>query len=218
MDASGAVGSLAVSTTTAPAYLARVRDLTGRDARWPALPARRGNAPPPRRERAAERHSDDVEVDGLTLRAATTDLPGPGDLRITLFGPTESGGFLSSSPLVVAVLVAFFAVALIFVAMLLRALGGQVAAMLDAARRIGGGDFSQKVPVVGKDEMAGLASEFNKMSDRLSTQMDEVRRQQIEIDRSVSRIGEAFASGLDRKTLLRWSSRLRSRPAAPSTG
>ena len=102
----------------------------------------------------------------------------------------------------VAVLVAFFAVALIFVAMLLRALGGQVAAMLDAARRIGKGDFSQKVPVVGKDEMAGLASEFNKMGDRLSTQMDEVRRQQIEIDRSVSRIGEAFASGLDRKTLL----------------
>ncbi len=50
--------------------------------------------------------------------------------------------------------------------------------------------------------MAGLASEFNKMGDRLSTQMDEVRRQQIEIDRSVSRIGEAFASGLDRKTLL----------------
>jgi len=40
------------------------------------------------------------------------------------------------------------------------------------------------------------------MSDRLSTQLDEVRRQQIEIDRSVSRIGQAFASGLDRKALL----------------
>ena len=99
-------------------------------------------------------------------------------------------------------LVAFFAVALVFVALLLRALGGQVAAMLDAARRIGQGDFSHKVPVVGKDEMAGLASEFNKMSDRLKTQMDELRRQQIEIDRSVSRIGEAFASGLDRQALL----------------
>ena len=74
--------------------------------------------------------------------------------------------------------------------------------MLDAARRIGQGDFSHKVPVVGKDEMAGLASEFNKMSDRLKTQMDELRRQQIEIDRSVSRIGEAFASGLDRQALL----------------
>ena len=56
--------------------------------------------------------------------------------------------------------------------------------------------------MVGKDEMAGLASEFNKMSDRLSAQMEELRRQQIEIDRSVRRIGEAFASGLDRQGLL----------------
>src|SRR5439155_22809533 len=88
------------------------------------------------------------------------------------------------------------------VTMLLRMLGGQVRTMLDAARGIGRGDFSRKVPVVGSDEMAGLASEFNKMSDRLSAQMEELRRQQVEIDRSVRRIGEAFASGLDRETLL----------------
>jgi diguanylate cyclase (GGDEF)-like protein len=96
----------------------------------------------------------------------------------------------------------FFAVALVFVAMLLRALGGQVAAMLEAARGIGEGDFSRTVPVVGSDEMAGLASEFNKMSGRLAAQMEELRRQQVEIERSVRRIGEAFASGLDRQGLL----------------
>jgi diguanylate cyclase (GGDEF)-like protein len=199
----GDLGTLIVSTTTPSRYLADVRHLTARDA---ALLGPDGtisqtvdleNADLP-----ASGRSGDVEVSGITLRAGTTDLPGTGDLQLTLFGPTESGGFFSSSPLVAAVLVAFFAVALIFVAMLLRALGGQVAAMLDAARRIGQGDFSHKVPVVGKDEMAGLASEFNKMSDRLSTQMDELRRQQIEIDRSVSRIGQASASGLDRQALL----------------
>jgi diguanylate cyclase (GGDEF)-like protein len=199
----GSLGSLFVSTTTPSAYLAEVRHLTGRDA---ALLGSEGpisqtldldDASLP-----TTGHSGDVEVSGQTLRAGVTDLPGAADLRLALFGPTESGGFFSSSPLVAAVLVAFFAVALVFVAMLLRALGGQVAAMLDAARRIGQGDFSHKVPVVGKDEMAGLASEFNKMSDRLSTQMDALRRQQIEIDRSVSRIGEAFASGLDRQALL----------------
>jgi len=103
---------------------------------------------------------------------------------------------------VAAVLVSFFAIALLFVAMLLRTLGGQVRAMLGAARSIGEGDFSRQVPVVGRDEMAGLASEFNKMSDRLSDQMDALRRQQVEIDRSVRRIGEAFASGLDRQALL----------------
>jgi diguanylate cyclase (GGDEF)-like protein len=87
--------------------------------------------------------------------------------------------------------------------MLLRMLGGQVRAMLEAARGIGEGDFSRKVPVIGDDEMAGLASEFNKMSDRLSAQMEELRRRQMEIDRSVRRIGEAFESGLDRQGLLK---------------
>ena len=50
--------------------------------------------------------------------------------------------------------------------------------------------------------MAGLATEFNKMSDQLVAQMDQLRSQQVEIDRSVRRIGEAFASGLDRDGLL----------------
>ncbi len=200
----GAVGSLIVSTTTASAYVAEVHRLTGRGV---ALLGTSGpiastvqiagaNLP-------ASGHTANVDVGGHSMRAGTTALPGPTPLRLALFGPTESGGFFSSSPLVAAVLVVFFAIALVFVAMLLRALGGQVAAMLAAARGIGEGDFSRTVPVVGSDEMAGLASEFNKMSGRLSAQMDELRRQQVEIDRSVRRIGEAFASGLDRQGLLR---------------
>jgi diguanylate cyclase (GGDEF)-like protein len=200
----GAVGSLIVSTTTASAYVAEVHRLTGRGV---ALLGTSGpiastvqiagaNLP-------ASGHTANVDVGGHSMRAGTTALPGPTPLRLALFGPTESGGFFSSSPLVAAVLVVFFAIALVFVAMLLRALGGQVAAMLAAARGIGEGDFSRTVPVVGSDEMAGLASEFNKMSGRLSAQMDELRRQQVEIDRSVRRIGEAFASGLDRQGLLK---------------
>jgi diguanylate cyclase (GGDEF)-like protein len=74
--------------------------------------------------------------------------------------------------------------------------------MLSAARRIGKGDFSRKLPVEGNDEMAGLAREFNAMSDQLEAQIDELRRQRTEIEQSVRRIGEAFASGLDRGALL----------------
>ena len=121
-----------------------------------------------------------------------------------MFGPVEDGGVLASSPAVVAILVGVFLIALAFVITIQRTLSGQVESMLDAARRIGGGDFSQKVPVTGgpRDEMAGLATEFNKMSDRLAEQMEQLRSQQVEIDRSVRRIGEAFASGLDRDSLL----------------
>jgi diguanylate cyclase (GGDEF)-like protein len=200
----GGIGSLTVSTTTPAAYLASVRHLTGRDATLLAAgePAastvRLGgtNLPPGGR-------SADVEIDGEAARAAATELPPPGDLRLVLFSPRESAGFFSSSPLVIGALVVFFAIAFLFVLTLLRMLGGQVRSMLDAARGMGQGDFSRKVPVVGRDEMAGLASEFNKMSDRLGAQMDELRRQQVEIDRSVRRIGQAFASGLDRQALLR---------------
>ena len=40
------------------------------------------------------------------------------------------------------------------------------------------------------------------MSDRLGQQMDQLRRQRLEIENSVRRIGDAFASGLDRQALL----------------
>jgi diguanylate cyclase (GGDEF)-like protein len=200
----GEIGSLTVSTTTPSAYLASVRHLTGRDAillaggRRVASTVKVGGA-----ELPASRDSRDVEIGGDEYRAAATTLPPPGRLRLVLFSPRESAGFFSSSPLVVGALAVFFAIALLFVLALLRMLGGQVRAMLDAARGIGKGDFSGKVPVVGRDEMAGLATEFNKMSDRLDAQMKELRRQQVEIDHSVRRIGQAFASGLDRQALLR---------------
>jgi len=198
------IGSLLASTTTADSYLRSVEKLTGREAALYAGHdqlsstielAPGADLPPPG-------ESGDLDVGDQQQRAASIDLPPPGALRLTVFGPIESGGFLSSSPAVAAALAGFFGLALLFVVMLLRTLQGQVATMLGAARSIGGGDFSKKVPVIGHDEMAGLADEFNKMSDRLADQIDQLRRQQIEIDRSVRRIGEAFASGLDRQASL----------------
>jgi diguanylate cyclase (GGDEF)-like protein len=203
-DSGRQIGSVTVSTTTPSAYLASVRHLTGRDG---ALLGPGGLAASTVKVHPsalpANGHSGDVDVGDETLRVAATGLPPPGNLRLALFAPRESGGFFSSSPLVIAALVVFFAIAFLFVLTLLRVLGGQVRSMLDAASRIGDGDFSRKVPVVGRDEMAGLASEFNKMSDRLGEQMAELQRQKVEIDRSVRRIGQAFASGLDRQALLR---------------
>jgi len=143
-----------------------------------------------------------VDLPGGDMRVATVPLNGaePG-LHLALFGPVE-GAALAARPVVAGALAAFFAIALFFIVMLVRSLQGQIAAMLSAARRIGGGDFSREVPVEGRDEMAGLASEFNKMSDRLAAQMGELRRQRAELERSIRRIGEAFAHGLNRDALL----------------
>jgi diguanylate cyclase (GGDEF)-like protein len=198
------LGSVLASGITAARYAARVQHLTERgvailvDGRPVASTPDLGEVDIPGSGGAST-----VELPSGDMRVATARLGGaePG-VRLAMFGPIGTAGVLSTRPVVLAALVAFFAIALLFIVLLVRSLQGQIAAMLAAARRIGGGDFSREVPVEGSDEMAGLALEFNKMSERLSEQMGELRRQRAELERSVRRIGEAFAHGLDREALL----------------
>lgn len=201
----GALGSIRASYASARSYIEEVRNLTGNEFEVAVLrqgdevasTVDIGSATLP-----AGGGASDIDLAAGELRVAGIPLTGAGQgARLALFGPIESGGPLTR-PVVAGALALFFAIALLFIAMLLRALQGQVAAMLGAARRIGSGDFSRKVPVEGRDEMAGLASEFNKMSDRLSRQMNELREQRAELERSIRRVGEAFASGLDRVAVL----------------
>lgn len=195
--------TLYVSTTGARSYVHEVRRLTGLNV---AVVGPRGRAagtfPLAGASLPATGTSGEVKVSGETMRATTARLPGAGRLELAMVAPVTTGGFLSSRPAVAAALAAFLALALGLVILVLRALSGQVGSMLGAARRIGRGDFSDEVPVVGHDEMAGLAEEFNKMSGRLAAQIEQLRAQRDEIERSVQRIGEAFASGLDRGALL----------------
>jgi diguanylate cyclase (GGDEF)-like protein len=198
----GRLATLTASTVSARAYARQVARLTGREAAilrgeaFASTVGSLGDADLPEGSGSGE-----VKLDSGKYRVATTSLPGEQRLRLALFGPLETG-IAATRPLVAGVLAVFFALAVFFVVMLLRALQGQVKEMLGAARRIGGGDFSQEVPVEGRDELAGLAREFNKMSGRLGDQMDELRRQRVELEQSVQRIGEAFAAGLDREALL----------------
>ncbi|MGI8460476.1 MAG: diguanylate cyclase [Solirubrobacterales bacterium] len=214
----GEGGSLLASTTTAISYVGRVRELTGRNATViddrgtvaTTIPVGEAALPPAGGAETLEIGGDSSDAVPFRrcagcrapeeLRAASAGLGE--EQRLVVFGEIEAGGFAATRPLVAAALAAFFLIALFFIAMLMRSLQGQIEGMLAAARRIGSGDFSRKLPVEGNDEMAGLAREFNNMSEQLSAQMDELRRQRSEIDQSVRRIGEAFASGLDRKALL----------------
>jgi diguanylate cyclase (GGDEF)-like protein len=200
----GPIGTVAAAGLRADAYVDEILDLTGSDAavlvgdEELAGTVGVGDATLPEGE-----GTGDVDLPGGESRVATVS-PGAADpdVRVALFGPRASGGLAAERPLVAGVAVAFFVLAVLFVVLLVRTLQRQVQEMFGAARRVGAGDFSQKIPVEGDDEMAGLAREFNKMSERVSDQMDELRRQRVELDRAVKRIGEAFAAGLDRETLL----------------
>lgn len=191
------------STTNPAEYLADVTTTTGLSA---ALADDGGvvattsdleltEAPPPS-------GSADITIGDQTQRVASASLADRGGLRVAVFTELEQGGFFGSRPRVGIALVAFLAIALGLILLTARGLQARVGAMLAAARRIGSGDFSQRIPVAGRDEFAGLAAEFNKMTDQLETQIDQLRRQRVELDRSVNRLGEAFASGLDRDALL----------------
>jgi diguanylate cyclase (GGDEF)-like protein len=202
----GALGAARASTISAGEYAERVWELTGEhaavliDGRPAASTIELSGSTVPRTDEAATVDPPGGEDD---LRVATVPLGGaaPG-LRLALFGPIDTAGFATTRPVVAGLLIAFFALALVLIVMLVRSLQGQIGAMLGAARRIGDGDFSRELPVEGRDEMAGLASEFNKMSDRLAQQMSELREQRAELEQSIRRIGEAFAHGLDREALL----------------
>jgi diguanylate cyclase (GGDEF)-like protein len=67
---------------------------------------------------------------------------------------------------------------------------------------LAGGDFSSPVPTAGRDEFALLGEEFNTMSRQLERRLDELERERSRVRESIRRIGEAFASGLDRDALL----------------
>ena len=200
---SGRIGEIEVASLGAGQYVHEVHRLTGVgasvvDASGPvATTIDLGDA-----ELPSDSGGVTIDVKSDTVRAAALALDGaPAGSRLVL--TTAAGeGFVARAPTVALILVGFFALASVFIFFVLRMLQGQIASMLAAAKRIGGGDFSGEVPVEGNDELAGLAREFNLMSERLSDQMRQLQRQREELDQSVRRIGEAFAAGLDRSALL----------------
>jgi diguanylate cyclase (GGDEF)-like protein len=99
-------------------------------------------------------------------------------------------------------IVGFLLLALRFALLASRALQRQIARFLEAARRLGGGDFSSLVPTEGQDEFAALGEEFNNMSRQLAQRLEELDAERARLRGSILRIGETFASNLDRPALL----------------
>jgi diguanylate cyclase (GGDEF)-like protein len=143
---------------------------------------------------------------GEDLRVASFSAPGFGEGSVVvsvLADQDEVPGEVTRSRLLAAgILAGFFVLAFIFALAVSRQLQQQVAGLLDAARRLGAGDFSAKVPIEGRDEFSALGEEFNKMSEQLSERLAELARERERVQTSVRRLGEAVGSNLDRDTLL----------------
>ena len=196
--------SVSVSELTAAEY---ARELSGPGA---AVVVRGGGrvlgASLPMTEAASVHGSGNVTVNGTGYRAAGQDFPTFNHARVTvtiLSALSATSATLGGSRAVAAVLiVAFLLLAFAFSVLASRALQARLRGFLEAARRLGSGDFSSPIRVEGRDEFAALAAEFNSMSGELSHRLDELSRERARLREAIRRIGHTFASSLDRPALL----------------
>lgn len=119
-----------------------------------------------------------VSVRGSNYRGATQAFSGFGGMpvEVTVLSNVDAtaasaGG---SGVLAAVLIVAFLLLAAVFALLASRALHGQLGRFLEAARRVGSGDFSSRVRVEGRDEFAALGEEFNQMSGQLAQRIEEL--------------------------------------------
>jgi diguanylate cyclase (GGDEF)-like protein len=147
-----------------------------------------------------------VHIGGADYHAVTTLHRGFGQKPVhvtVLLNLANSESSVQSDQVLAAIFIALFVLlAFAFSVLSSRALQGQLGRFLEAARRLGSGDFSSPVPTEGRDEFAELGQEFNSMSAQLEHRLDELSRERARLRESIRRIGQTFASNLDQPALL----------------
>ena len=200
------LGLVMVSTTNATQFAQQVRGVTGFEVR--VLEPKRVLAQTIRGAgKDAAKEDGNVTLGGHDYRARyrdMTDAAGP-PTSVGLFDDRSaiSSAIADRRLLIGGILAAFLILALLSSVVVVRALQRQVSQFLEAARRLGKGDFKQTVPVEGNDEFAALGDEFNRMSKQLHAQIGEVERKRAELEETIRRVGEAFAAGLDREGIVK---------------
>jgi diguanylate cyclase (GGDEF)-like protein len=151
-------------------------------------------------------HRGDVTIAGTKYRAVTQVFAGFGSTPVTvtvLSDLSATSSSVQTSQLIAAVFIAvFLLLALAFSVLAARELEGQLDRFLEAARRLGGGDFSSPVPTEGHDQFSALGVEFNNMSSQLERRLAELQQERARLRESIHRIGQTFASNLDQPALL----------------
>jgi diguanylate cyclase (GGDEF)-like protein len=202
-----AFGTLQVSVQEPSTYTGLLSRLTGSGAvvqrvGGPVLAASVKGVDP------ASIPSDHGELEVGDRRYDAASFKAPGFLgetdRVAVLAPKamESTAVRNGRLLAAGILAGFFVLAFTFALLVSRSLQRQIDAFLQAARRLGSGDFTVEVPTEGHDEFAALGEEFNKMSRQLEERLEELNQERARLQDAMRRIGETFASNLDREGLL----------------
>jgi diguanylate cyclase (GGDEF)-like protein len=194
------LGRLEVSATTAGGFTRLARRVTGLHVAVQRGSSTLSSTLPGLASRPLPRVGT-VDIRGHKYRAASF---ADRDVRIAVLSDTleNSSGVAAGRTLALVVLGAFLVLALAFATVVSRSLQAQIARFLAGAKRLGGGDFSTPVPAEGSDEFAALGHEFNAMASELEARLEELRQERARLQDSIRRIGDTFASNLDRDALL----------------
>jgi diguanylate cyclase (GGDEF)-like protein len=209
------LGTLALSVSDASTFAHRVQRLTTIKGERPGLHVVVLNGSKllgstlPHVDAAALARADDrtLTVGGVDYRVRSfTDYGAFGGQKIRVFtlGSLAGDANTTSGNRVFAavILLGFLLLALACAMLVSRTLQREIARFRPAARKLAAGDFSAKVPTVGRDEFAELGEEFNKMSAELERRLAELSQERGRVQDSMRRLGEAVASNLDRDALL----------------
>jgi diguanylate cyclase (GGDEF)-like protein len=151
-----------------------------------------------------------ITINDQKLEIRHTDLDTIGEpIQLYIVSDTDPQQFIESSPFLAVVFIVLIVLIGILLFAFRRGIQQQLNEMVQGAKRIGRGDFSQKVPVSGSDEMSQLADEFNKMSEKLQLQkttinqkMEELSSQKSQTELAIRNLGQALASKFNRDKIL----------------
>jgi diguanylate cyclase (GGDEF)-like protein len=201
-------GRLEVSEITPAQYARRVKQVTGLEV---VLMREGGDVlvntlPGAGRVKIPEDKQGLVEIRGREYRTYATAKDGfLGErVKVAVLSPRAelSGNVSTNRRYLYALIAGFFLLAVVSGLAVSRSLQSQMSEFLNAARRLREGDFSATVPTVGHDEFAALGAEFNDMSRQLQDRLYELNQERGRLQQAMRRIGETFASNLDREALL----------------
>jgi diguanylate cyclase (GGDEF)-like protein len=200
------VAELQVSVQDAPAFARAVQRATGLQTIVERGGGVIGTTLGGRVATRLPEHTGTLDVDDDPYRVAAFEAPGfLGErLQVGVLEPTATtvDEIRRGRAVAGVILFGFFLLALVAAVVVSRSLDRQIADFLAAARRLAAGDFSSRVRTRGSDQFAQLGEEFNKMSDQLKARLDELGQERLRLELSLRRIGETFASNLDRDGLL----------------
>jgi diguanylate cyclase (GGDEF)-like protein len=146
-----------------------------------------------------------ADVSGVDYRVSSFTADSiDGSIRVALLMPDRDSASPTSgaSLATLAAFIGFLALAFAFAVAVSRRLQSEIQRLLEAAQRLGAGDFSVKVPAEGNDEFAALGQEFNKMAAQLKARLEELQLERERLQESIRRVGQSVAAGLDRVGVL----------------